>query len=488
MSSHTFLWHDYETFGAQARRDRPAQFAAIRTDAELNEIGEPIMHYCRPAPDFLPDPQSCLITGITPQICLQRGVPEHQFAAIIEQALAASGTIGVGYNTIRFDDEITRFMFWRNLIDPYAREWQNNCGRWDILDMVRTAYALRPEGINWPTHPDGRPSFKLEHLTVANGLVHEAAHDALSDERATIALARLIRTRQPKLFDFCFSLHKKDRVADEIGLPLRRPFLHISGMVPAERGCMALVWPLAVHPTNKNEVIVWDLMCDPTELADLSADTIRTRMFSKADALPAGVTRLPIKTIHLNKSPMVISNLKTLSPAMAARWGLDVAAALRNADIAAASDLNTTLEIVWRDVFQRPAEATPDVDEDLYGGFVGNNDRRLLNQLRAMTPEKLAAAQPGFQDMRLEEMLFRYRARNFPMSLTDHEMQRWEEHRAARLFEGDGGARTIEMLFSEIDQLSEDTDARGEEILGALYDYAEAIAPARSPARPRDHG
>lgn len=483
MSSHTFLWHDYETFGAQARRDRPAQFAAIRTDAELNEIGEPIMHYCRPAPDFLPDPQSCLITGITPQICLQRGVPEHQFAAIIEQALAASGTIGVGYNTIRFDDEITRFMFWRNLIDPYAREWQNNCGRWDILDMVRTAYALRPEGINWPTHPDGRPSFKLEHLTVANGLVHEAAHDALSDVRATIALARLIRTRQPKLFDFCFSLHKKDRVADEIGLPLRRPFLHISGMVPAERGCITLVWPLAVHPTNKNEVIVWDLMCDPTELAGLSADTIRTRMFSKADALPAGVTRLPIKTIHLNKSPMVISNLKTLSPAMAERWGLDVAAALRNADIAAASDLNTTLEIVWRDVFQRPAEATPDVDEDLYGGFVGNNDRRLLNQLRAMTPEKLAAAQPGFQDMRLEEMLFRYRARNFPMSLTDHEMQRWEEHRAARLFEGDGGARTIDMLFSEIDQLSEDTDARGEEILGALYDYAEAIAPARSPAR-----
>ncbi len=487
MSSHTFLWHDYETFGAQARRDRPAQFAAIRTDAELNEIGEPIMHYCRPAPDFLPDPQSCLITGITPQVCLQRGVPEHQFAAIIEQALAASGTIGVGYNTIRFDDEITRFMFWRNLIDPYAREWQNNCGRWDILDMVRTAYALRPEGINWPTHPDGRPSFKLEHLTVANGLAHDAAHDALSDVRATIALARLIRERQPKLFDFCFSLHKKDRVASEIGLPLQRPFLHISGMIPAERGCIALVWPLGAHPTNKNEVIVWDLACDPTELLGLDADTIRTRMFSKTDALPDGVTRLPIKTIHLNKSPMVINNLKTLSPAMAQRWGLDVAAALRNADIAAASGLSAKMDIIWREVFQRPAEATPDVDEDLYGGFVGTNDRRLLNQLRTMSPEKLATTQSSFQDVRLEEILFRYRARNFPMSLNDHEMRLWEEHRAARLFDGAGGARTIEMLFSEIDQLSENADARGEDILGALYDYAETIAPARSLICLNDH-
>jgi exodeoxyribonuclease-1 len=476
MAPHTFLWHDYETFGAQARRDRPAQFAAIRTDAELNEIGEPIMLYCQPAPDFLPDPQSCLITGITPQICLERGIPEHAFAAEIELALAASGTIGVGYNTIRFDDEITRFMFWRNLIDPYAREWQNSCGRWDILDVVRTAYALRPEGIEWPRHADGRPSFKLEHLSAANGLVHEAAHDALSDVRATIALARLIRERQPKLFDFCFGLHKKDRVADEIALSMRKPFFHVSGMVPAERGCIALVWPLAVHPTNKNEVIVWDLAFDPSELFTLDADTIRSRMFSKADALPEGVTRLPIKTIHLNKSPIVISNLKTLLPAMAERWSFDMVAALRHAEIAAAAPDQAA---TWSAVFQRTVDAAPDVDEDLYGGFIGNNDRRLLNQLRAMTPQKLASAQPNFDDVRLEELVFRYRARNFPTTLLESEAQRWEQHRAAHLFDGAGGARTIAVLFDEIDRLSENADERGEAILGALYDYAEAIAPAR---------
>lgn len=476
MATHTFLWHDYETFGAQARRDRPAQFAAIRTDAELNEIGEPIMLYCQPAPDFLPDPQSCLITGITPQICLERGVPEVQFAATIEKELARTGTVGVGYNTIRFDDEITRFMFWRNLIDPYAREWQNDCGRWDILDVVRTAYALRPDGIEWPTHPDGRPSFKLEHLTAANGIGHEAAHDALSDVRATIAMARLIRDRQPKLFDFCFALHKKDRVSTEIGLPTRKPFLHISGMVPADRGCIAMVWPLAVHPTNKNEIIVWDLAADPTELSTLDVDTIRLRMFSKADALPDGVTRLPIKTIHLNKSPIVISNLKTLTAAMAARWGMERDKAMAHADIAAGMP---DLSAIWRDVFHRDADVTPDVDEDLYGGFVGNNDRRLLDQLRAMTPAKLAQAQPAFSDPRLEELLFRYRARNFPDTLSETDAERWEEHRAAKLFDGVGGARNVDMLFGEIDVLSETADERAEEILGAVYDYVEMIAPSR---------
>ena len=334
MSNHTFLWHDYETFGAVPRRDRPAQFAAIRTDAELNEIGEPIMVFCQPANDFLPDPVACLITGITPQQCLAQGVPEHKFAAIIEQAFSQPGTIGVGYNTIRFDDEVTRFLFWRNLIDPYAREWQNQCGRWDLLDVVRMTYALRPEGIVWPTNDNGKPSFKLEHLSAANGLVHEAAHDALSDVRATIALARLIRERQPKLFDFCLALHKKDRVAEEIGMhlapALRQPFLHVSGMFPAERGCLGLVWPLGNHPTNKNELIVWDCSHDPAELFALDADTIRMRLFTRAEALPEGVTRLPIKSIHINKSPMLVSNLKTLRPEMAERWGLDLEQARRS--------------------------------------------------------------------------------------------------------------------------------------------------------------
>lgn len=480
MSNHTFLWHDYETFGAVPRRDRPAQFAAIRTDAELNEIGDPIMLYCQPAPDYLPDPQSCLITGITPQQCQEWGVPEHQFAATICAAFSQPGTIGVGYNTIRFDDEITRHLFWRNLMDPYAREWQNNCGRWDLLDVVRMTYALRPEGIEWPRNEDGKASFRLENLTRANGLVHEAAHDALSDVRATIAMARLIREKQPRLFEFCLSLRNKDKVAQEMGLHLepaqRQPFLHVSGMFPAERGCLALVWPLAAHPSNKNEILVWDCCYDPTELFGLDVETIRLRMFTRGADLPEGVMRLPIKSVHLNKSPMLVSNLKTLSAAQAARWGIDIEQGLAHAALAARGPQMTE---VWAQVFQRPRAEPADVDEDLYGGFVGNGDRRKLESLRGESPERLAQIRPSFDDQRLGELLFRYRARNFPKTLSEQEMAQWEEHRAARLYEGAGGARTIEQLMGEIDVLSESADERGEEILGALYDYAESIAPVR---------
>ena len=479
----TFYWHDYETFGKVPRRDRPSQFAGIRTDADLNEVGEPLMQYCAPAPDYLPEPEACLLTGILPQTCLEQGVPEHAFASAIEHELAQPNTVGVGYNTIRFDDEVTRHLFWRNLIDPYAREWQNGCGRWDLLDVVRTTWALRPEGIQWPKHDDGRPSFKLEHLTQANGLSHEAAHDALSDVRATIALARLLKQAQPRLWDFCLKLRQKNAVLAEAGLdqprPNWKPFLHISGMFSHERGCMALVWPLAQHPSNKNEILVWDLAHDPRELFGLNAEELRLRLFTKTADLPEGVTRLPLKSVHINKSPVVVGNLKVLTPALCQKWGIDLAQAMAHAEWAAAQ--GPSMDGIWAEVFARPERSLDtDVDEDLYGGFVGNEDRRVLERLRVLSGEQLTDKHPGFVDERLDELFFRYRARNFPDTLNEAELARWHALRVARLHEGQGGGLSLQAFFERIDALSEtlsDDDERGQDILGALYDYAEQIAP-----------
>ena len=238
---------------------------------------------------------------------------------------------------------------------------------------------------------------------------------------------------------------------------------------------MGLVYPLGVHPTNKNEVLVWDCRYDPSELFTLDADTIRTRMFTRSDALPEGVTRLPIKSIHLNKSPMLVANLKTLSPAMAERWQIDIEQGRAHAAIAAAG---RDMSAIWEQVFYRGEAEAADVDEDLYNGFIGREDRRLLDTLRKQSPAQLAKASPAFADPRLAELLFRYRARNFPETLSESEMEHWEQHRAARFYEGAGGARSIDQYFGEIDHLQQEADERAEQILGELYEYAEMVAPA----------
>lgn len=487
----SFLWFDYETFGIDPKSDRIAQFAAVRTDADLNEIGQPIELFCQPALDYLPSAQSCLVTHITPQMCQQRGVREDNFAAQVVAQFAQPGTCGVGYNSIRFDDEFTRHLLWRNLRDPYAREWQNGCSRWDVLDVVRMMHALRPQGMVWPVRSDGSglPSFKLEHLSAANGIRHEAAHDALSDVRAMLALMRLVKSTAPRLFAFALTLREKKSVLKEMGLgagkqPVwggEKPFLHVSGQLPRQHGHMAVMFALAAHPSNPNEIICWDLRHDPSVLQGLSAQDIQQRLFITDEAARASdIERLPLKTIHINRSPMVIGQLKTLSPERAAELHIDIAQSLAHAEVARA--LLPQVQASLSAAFTKDWPAAADVDGALYdGGLLSGADRAALEHWRSLSPvQRAAAALPPFDDARLAELAWRWQARNWPETLSESEQQRWSAHCTARLIEGVGGARTAERLFAEIDQLGEqlsEDDEAGQEVLGELYDWASAIVP-----------
>ncbi|MFK7976322.1 MAG: exodeoxyribonuclease I [Halioglobus sp.] len=481
MAATTFYWHDYETFGADPSRDRPVQFAGVRTDEALNVIGEPLEIFCRPADDFLPHPMACLVTGITPQHALEHGVPEAQFIAQIHAELSKPGTCGVGYNSLRFDDEVTRYTLYRNFFDPYAREWQNGNSRWDIIDMLRTTFALRPEGIEWPLRDDGLPSFRLEDLTMANGIGHAAAHDALSDVHATIAVAKLVREKQPRLYSYLLENRDKRSVLAQLDISAMKPVLHVSGMFGAQRNNIALIVPLAMHPDNKNEVICYDLSADPQRLFDLSAQELATRLYMRAEELPQGESRLGLKSVHINRCPVLVT-AKMADPATAARLGIDGdicrkhLAALRE-HVAAHSGLFTTkLQAIYG---ERQFEPITDPDRMLYsGGFFSANDKRAMDQLRELPAEELGKTSFAFEDKRLPEMLFRYRARNFPDSLSADEKALWEEYRFARLTEPDYGAGIcMEAFHADIESRMQGGELTEAQVLlmEQLLDWADAL-------------
>jgi len=473
----TFYWHDYETWGTDPRRDRPSQFAGIRTDEALNVVGEPLMIYCKPANDILPQPDACMVTGLTPQKALAEGVCEADFMARIHTELAYPGTCGVGYNSIRFDDEFTRYGFYRNFFDPYAREWQNGNSRWDIIDMVRLTYALRPEGIKWPKYEDGTPCFKLEELTDANGIAHANAHDALSDVHATIGLARLIKEHQPRLFDYIFHLRNKRLVDQQFDLRAKNPLLHVSSMFPAEFGRTAMVVPVARHPTNKNGVIVFDLRHDPRPFFALNVESLYARLFTPATELPEGVGPVPLKMVHLNKSPVVVP-MNTLTPEAAERWQIDVAMGERYAEMLRNA---VGFEEKVRQVHSmRKFEPTSDPDHDLYGGFFGDSDRRLMNVMRNTNPQDLGELSLAFDDRRLPEMLFRYRARNWPETLSAEDKTRWDEFRRMRICESDGGGSiTMTDYRNRIEALKTDATVSVDKapLLDALTHWGDAVDP-----------
>ncbi len=474
----TMYWHDYETFGTDPMRDRPAQFAGIRTDEELNIIGQPLSLFCKPADDLLPQPDACLVTGITPRVALEKGLPEAEFITAVHRELALSGTCGVGYNSIRFDDEITRYALYRNFFDPYAREWRNGNSRWDLIDTVRLTGALRPEGIEWPAHKDGTPSFRLEDLTAANGIPHGGAHDALADVRATIALARLIRERQPRLYAYIYRQRDKHSVVQKLNLAAMWPVLHVSAMYPREHGCAAMVVPVAMHPVNKNGIIVYDLRHDPAPLLDLDAEGIRERLFTATDKLPDGVERIPLKVVHINKCPVIVP-LNTLDEGSADRLRIDIPAGRRNLDkLQKAGPVAGKVQAAFT-----PRDFADDGDPDhgLYsGGFFSDADKARMEEARSSSPAELAGLEPSFQDPRLPEMLFRYRARNYPGTLSEDEKGRWEEYRLARLTQPDGGGSiTLPEYREKIQSLREGQglSEKQREILCQLEEYADAIIP-----------
>jgi exodeoxyribonuclease-1 len=474
----TFFWHDYETFGADPKRDRPVQFAGVRTDEALNIIDEPIMLYCKPADDVLPQPEACLITGITPQDALGQGVPEAEFIATIHAELSKPGTCGVGYNSIRFDDEVTRYALYRNFFDPYAREWQNGCSRWDIIDMLRLTRALRPEGIVWPVNDEGYPSLKLEDLTKANGIDHGHAHDALSDVYATIALAKLVKERQPKLYEYVLANKDKGSVQKMLDVASMKPVLHVSSRYPVELGNLAIVAPIAAHPTNKNSTLVWDLRVDPTPLLSLSVEEIKHYMYLPASERSDSDPKIALKQVHANKCP-ILAPAGMLNTEEAARFGIvgDVCRThltmLRNSP-----ELKSKIADIMRDDGFEP---DGDPDHMLYsGGFFSDHDKNMMQQVRECPADALGELQLAFQDPRLEEMLFRYRARNYLQTLSEEELLQWEAYRKEKLLTADKrGFLTMSVFYEKLNAIYQTPNLTVEQraILEELAIYAESIYP-----------
>jgi exodeoxyribonuclease-1 len=467
----SFLFYDLETFGSDPRTSRIAQFAAIRTDAELRQIEDPISFFVQPSDDLLPSPIATLITGITPQQALRDGVTEAEAFARIHEEMARPETCTLGYNSLRFDDEFVRHGLFRNFYDPYEREWRGGNCRWDLLDVLRLAHALRPDGIVWPAREDGATSFRLEHLAAANDVRSGDAHEALSDVRALIGLARRLRQAQPKLWDYALRLRDKRYAAQMLDVIAMTPVLHVSQRYPAARFCAAAVLPLTRHPQIDSRIIVFDLDGDPEPLLSLEAEGIADRLYTPAADLPEGESRIGLKEVHLNRCPALIA-WDHLRPEDLTRLGIQREQMEANAAILRAAGPALAEKVRRVYAIERARDAA-DVDASLYQGFVGDGDRKRLLDVRATPPETLGARAFSFSDRRLDELLFRYRARNWPQTLTHDERQRWDTYRSQRMLSEAGlGELSLPQYRLELARLRDVHALDGRRL--ALLDQLEA--------------
>jgi exodeoxyribonuclease-1 len=469
--SKTFLFYDLETSGLNAREARIMQFAGQRTDMDLNPIGEPINVLVKLNDDTLPSPEALMVTGITPQQTVENGYSEAEFSRILSSEVFTPDTITVGFNSIRFDDEFVRHLFWRNFFDPYEWSYKDGRSRWDVLDLVRMTRALRPEGIEWPVDDKGAATNRLELIAAANGINHFKAHDALSDVEALISVAKLIRTKQPQLFDYLLKMRDKNEVKKLVNLDYKQLFVYSSGRYDAEHNKTTVAFPLTAG--KNGNVIVYDLRYDPTPFMKMSVKELSKILSASWEERQADdFVRLPVKELQYNRSPAV-APVGVLGQSDG--WNkihLAESEVLKNKELLLA---NPSFAENIRTVFESREEFKKSTDPELqlYDGFVPDIDKMRIEKVRNLDQSGLADFHPNFVDERLDGLLLHYKARNFPGSLAKEEVEAWDKWRAEKIM------TQMPAFAKSLQKLSAQPDLGNDKmfILQELQLWAESIMP-----------
>lgn len=478
-ANQTLYFYDLETSGFNPREARVMQFGGQRTDMELQPIGEPDNYLIRLSDDVLPDPDAVLITGITPQRTIAEGLSEAEFLKIFHKQICLAGTIFVGFNSIRFDDEFMRFLHYRNFYDPYEWQWQDGRSKWDLLDVVRMTRALRPEGIEWPFDSKGQPTNRLEYLTSVNKLEHQNAHDALADVNATLAVAKLIRTKQSDLFKFMLKMRDKTAITKLV--TAGSPFVYTSGKYDSSFEKTTVVSMLCDHPAQSGAALVFDLRYDPEPFAKMSPEELVEVWRWRKDSTPG--ERLPVKTLKYNRCPAV-APLGVLDVASQERLKLSPEIYQENyKKLQAVQEkfcvsVKQALEMMDKKQQAKLLEDETEVDSRLYDGFFDSKDKTAMSVVRAAGMDELKTLQPSFSDGRLNALLPLYKVRNYPKSLSDEDRAAWELFRERKLL-GGGLESRMSRYFARIGELESNTDLNHEQryLLEELQLWAQSIMP-----------
>jgi len=469
--SKTFFFYDLETSGLNAREARIMQFAGIRTDMDLNQVGEPYNVLVKLNEDTLPSPEALMVTGITPQQTVADGYSEAEFAKILATEIFTPDTIAVGFNNIRFDDEFIRHLFWRNFYDPYEWSYKDGRSRWDLLDVVRMTRALRPDGINWPVDDSGKATNRLELIASINEIDHFKAHDALSDVEALIAVTKLIKDKQPQLFEYLLKIRDKNEVKKLVNLDYKQPFVYVSGRLDNEFDKATVAFPLTAG--KNSNVVIYDLRYDPTPFIDMSSDELEKKLSASWEERQADdFIKLPIKELQYNQAPAVAPLGVLTQNDGWKKIGLDEKLITKNKDILLsnpnfAENVRTALEN------RSEYEKATDPEAQLYDGFLPDGDKMRIEKVRNSTANELADLHPSFIDERLEQLLLHYKARNFLKSLAEDEIVLWEEWRSDRLL------KSLPEFTKSLQKLLQNTTNESKLfVLSELHLWAESILPA----------
>lgn len=451
-----FIFYDTETTGLAAGFDQILQFAGIVTDDDLNPIEE-INLRCRLQAHVIPSPGALVITGVRPSDITGANLSHYEMIreirALIERYTPA---VMIGYNSISYDEAMLRQAFYQTLNPTYLTNTGGNT-RMDVLKLAHAASQYAPGVLEVPLNDKGRPSFKLEFLAKANGLMHDNAHEAMSDTQATLDLARLVRDRAPAVWEAMTRTRSK---RDALSVLDNTDVFCSSDMMFGTPSILAT--KIAANPDNPSEVAVFDLSHDPVHYLD--ADAVGASSLLRTSPRP-------IRIVKANQSPIVVP--QDLSHEGVAGHGQSMEEL--QAKVRAIREYPTFATNVANAVANRyPEREAPEyVEQRIYEGFPSYSDNALMEQFHAAPWIKRLAIASSFQDERLRELGQRLIYLEQPDVLRPETRQSYDTWRHQRLrTEGEVPWVTINAAYGELDDLQGDPRVQ-DGMLAAIREYLD---------------
>lgn len=458
------VFYDYETSGLSRSFDQVFSFGAVVTDENFNLIEDPIELHCRPRPDILPSPKAMLVNRLDLEMLSSNGLTEYEFARRIHDVFTKeTNTCIFGYNSKKFDDSFTEFLFYRNLLPPYEWRFRNGNSSADLIELFRFAHSFGRLGGLSCLDENNRLSFKLEDLAKRNLTDISIAHDALSDAMTTQRLCKELKSRSTKLFEFGLGMRSFNRANEE--LVKRKQFLHSDVSYGAEKNNLALLTFIANHPHIPKRVIAWRLDKDPREVFALSIDDLKADRKLRFDA---GFVELKV-----NRGPMIVAHNEAFSSQLI---GFDHA----EDNFQFVTENLESLQEIASQVNSSSYSPSEDVDNALYDSSFFDefdaNQRYISDFHEAPNSFNLGK----FTNSRFTKLGLRIRARNMPEHLTETQKVRFKQFVADRLSsENSLGWRTAKEFYEEIAEIKELENIASDdlEIIDKLCDYAKTILP-----------
>lgn len=385
----SFIFYDTETTGTHTAFDQILQFAAIYTDEELNEI-ERFEIRCRLLPNIVPSPGAMRVTRLKVSQLTDTTLPSHyeMMCSIRQKLLEWSPSTFLGYNTIKFDENLLRQAFYQTLHPLYLTNTLGN-SRTDIMRIAQAASVYAPGALVIPNNADGKPNYKLDRLAPANGFEHEDAHEALSDVEATLHIAKLILKRSPDVWSAFMRFSTKAAVADYAS---NEQAFCLTEFYYGDAYSW-LVAPLGASAMNSSEFYVYNLGVDPNSLSSLK----NTELIARLNTLPK-----PVRTIRTNAAPMIFSlddAPHSASGKSLSQEELDRRVSILEADLALKKRLITVFEQT-----KQEWPASPHVEEQIYNGFYQRDDEELREAFHTVDWTKRKELVERFEDQRLKKL------------------------------------------------------------------------------------